>query len=79
MNKLKYVRYIRGTRSDLTTDKIYDVVDNTTSSIGDERILIVNDMGEERWYVMVGSITNNILFLDAIEEYRTQTIEEILL
>lgn len=70
---MRKVRYISGYMSDLTIQRVYDVINSNSRSV-----LIKNDLGNKRWYYTKIIITGELLFEDVSIRHRNETITEIL-
>lgn len=70
---MRKVRYISGYMSDLTIQRVYDVINSNSRSV-----LIKNDLGNKRWYYTKIIITGELLFEDVSIMHRNETITEIL-
>lgn len=82
---MRKVKCVIQHRTNLTLDKIYDVINlkkttMTTSngSFNNIKVLLKNDKGEEDWYIIKGNITRTIFLKDVTPEYRCETIDGIL-
>lgn len=79
MNKVKYIHEYKY-YSSVTHNKVYDVIKYIFSDAGIEyldRIVIINDENLKcDYYIYNGN--KEELFIDAIEEYRNEVIDDIL-
>lgn len=75
---IKNVKHI-GEYVNLTNGKVYDVIKYLPLTRFIPRILIKNDLGEQKWYRYY-TIGINSRFIDVTSEYkRNKTIDSILL
>lgn len=77
MSKAKYIMddvFV----DELTYGKVYDVIDHIINNFTNY-IVIENDLGEKKAYMLVGYSSGNPLFEDVtVSEMRNLTINEIL-
>lgn len=73
MNKVRNI----ANDGELTKGKIYDVI-KTKFNKHYLTILILNDLGEEEWYITKGPLSRQPFFIDVTSEYRDEVIDGIL-
>lgn len=73
MNKVRNI----ANDGELTKGKIYDVI-KTKINNHFLVILVLNDLGEEKWYITKGPLSGKPYFIDVTSEYRDEVIDGIL-
>lgn len=73
---MKKAKYISNYHITLTKGKIYDVIDKRINY--NESILITNDLGRDKWYIIHSYSNGEFLFEDATAEHRNGIIDGIL-